>query len=59
MYSHFILIRSSGHVITINKIISKMAAVEGIQLLTLEFLTFENRVLETNVRPQFRLIWVH
>ena len=36
-----------------------MAAVEGIQLLTLEFLTFENRVLETNVRPQFRLIWVH
>ena len=59
MYSHFILIRSSDHVITINKIISKMAAVEGIQLLTLEFLTFENRVLETNVRPQFRLIWVH
>ena len=57
--SHFILIRSSGHVITINKIISKMVAVEGIQLLTLKFLTFENRVPETNVRPHFRLIWVH
>ena len=44
---------------TINKIISKIAAVEGIQLLTLEFLTFENRVLETIVRPHFRIFWVH
>ena len=59
IYLHFILIMSSGHVITINKRISKMAAAEGIQLLTLEFLTFDSKVLETNVIPHCRLIWVH
>ena len=31
-----------------------MAAAEGIQLLTFEFLTFESIVLETSVIPQFR-----
>ena len=33
-----------------------MAAAEGIQLLTLEFLTFDSTVLETNVIPYVRLI---
>ena len=31
-----------------------MAAAEGIQLLTLEFLTFESTVLETSIIPHFR-----
>ena len=32
-----------------------MAAAEGIQVLTLEFITFESTVLETNVIPCFQL----